>query len=57
MLNMVNGVDRGCLNPTTTKSSLRVAVPIPKEKRGAGNVYEKLAQIGLCDVTLLHENL
>ena len=32
--------------------SLRVAVPTPEEKREGGNVYEKLAQIVLCDVIL-----
>ena len=38
-------------------SSLRVAVPSPRGKREGGNVYEKLARIVLCDVTLLHGNI
>ena len=38
--------------------SLRVTVPTPpKKKREGGNVYKKLAQIVLCDVILLHENI
>ena len=31
--------------------------PPPEEKREGGNVYEKLARIVLCDVTLLHGNM
>ena len=34
--------------------SLRVAVPTPEEKREGGNVYKELAQIELCDVTVIY---
>ena len=35
-------------------SSLHEAIPSPRGKREGGNVYEKLAQIVLCDVNVIY---